>query len=669
MTTLDKGNHLVDESSPYLQQHAYNPVEWFPWGEAALAKAKKENKPILLSIGYAACHWCHVMAHESFEDDETADFMNRFFVNIKVDREERPDLDKIYQSAHYLLTQHAGGWPLTVFLTPDDLVPFFSGTYFPLTAQYQLPAFKDILQIVANFYQTHAGEIKQQNAKLSEILHQTSPVIKDVRLTAQPIQLALGLLQESYDYRYGGFTHAPKFPHSTIINFLTVNHSEMAANTLSHMAEGGIYDQLAGGFYRYAIDAKWEIPHFEKMLYDNAQLLLTYTYASVQFQENLFTDIAKQTAEWVMHKMQAPNGGYFSTMDADSEGHEGRYYVWDIETVETLLTPDEYKIIRRYYGLDQPANFNGKWHLHITKPIETVAQEANISTDQVILVLNTAKTKLLNARNEHIPPNRDEKILTAWNALMIKSMFIAGDWLSEPSFIISAEKALAFIYQNIWKNKRLFASYKDKQAHINAYLDDYAFLLDAVLTALQIKWNKNYLQFAIDLADSMLSHFSDQSSGGFFFTADDHEKLLYRPKIMMDEATPAGNGVAARALLTLGYLLGEQRYTQAAEKTLQAAWPTLSQFPAEQCTLLLALNEFLNPKQLIVIRGASDDIHRWRDTIKTNQQKEIFAIPDDEQTLPGALALRKPHKTTCAYICQGTQCSAPIESLRDLKLT
>jgi uncharacterized protein YyaL (SSP411 family) len=582
---MEKLNQLENETSPYLLQHAHNPVAWYPWGEEALAKARRENKPILLSIGYAACHWCHVMAHESFEDQETADLMNKLFVNIKVDREERPDLDKIYQNTHYLLTQRSGGWPLTVFLSADTLTPFFSGTYFPSQPRQQMPSFKDVLSKIEEIYRLRQDDVIKQNESVRQVLKRTinSPP-ENVVLDNMPQIKAMESLNETFDTLHGGFGDAPKFPHPSILEFLLQENSMMALTTLLNMAEGGLYDQLRGGFFRYTIDAKWMIPHFEKMLYDNAQLLTIYAKASQQFNEPYFADIAAQTGEWVLAEMQAPDGGYYSTLDADSEGVEGKFYVWDKTEIQSLLTGEEWQMASIYFGLDTEPNFENLWHLHIAEALKTPQEKK---------MLASAKQKLLAARAKRTAPRRDEKILTAWNALMIKGMLITGNILQRTDFIDSANKALAFIKTKLFKDDHLASSYKDGKTRFPGYLDDYAYLLDALITALQYKQDSANLEFAKKIADGLLKHFYDKTNSGFFFTPDDHEKLLYRPKTLMDESTPSGNGIAAHALLALARLTDNQEYYLAAEKTLNLAWPLLTQYPSEHCSLLIALSDYL----------------------------------------------------------------------------
>ncbi|SPX62162.1 Thioredoxin-related protein [Legionella feeleii] len=665
MVKEQKANHLIHEKSPYLQQHAHNPVDWYPWGKAAFDKAREENKPILLSIGYAACHWCHVMAHESFEDEETALEMNKSFINIKVDKEERPDLDKIYQTAHYFLSQQHGGWPLTIFLA-SDLTPFFSGTYFPREDHYQLPAFKKILHFVTAIYNNQQQDIQEQAKQLKKILQQQYHSPTNSVLTNRPLELALYNLTASYDANHGGFGVAPKFPQAPKLDYLLDHHSPLASATLAHIAKGGIYDQLAGGFYRYSVDEKWNIPHFEKMLYDNGQLLTLYSIAGQHYAEAFFHDIAAETAEWVIEEMQSSEGGYYSSLDADSEGEEGKFYRWDKTEIQAELTEKEYAVLSHYFGLKQTPNFEQYWHFYVAQPLEKVSKQLSLSMADTKKLLSTAKKKLLAKRNQRPKPFRDEKILTSWNSLMIKGMLLAGYYLAEQHYLNSAERAIHFIKEKLYSKQQLLASYKDGDAYLQAYLDDYAFLIDALLTSLTISWRTEHLLFAIELADSVLEHFSDPVAGGFFFTADNHEKLLYRPKTMTDEAIPAGNGILVSALLTLGHLLGEPRYLTAAEKTLQAAWAALMQFPAEHCSLLQGLSNYLTPPQMVIIRGKQDEIKSWWEYARP-RKPYTFAIPNDALNLPQALATKKPQEKTCAYICQGLQCNEVITELEKFK--
>jgi uncharacterized protein YyaL (SSP411 family) len=661
-------NHLLKETSPYLQQHIQNPVDWYPWGKEALEKARRENKPILLSIGYSACHWCHVMAHESFENQETAKLMNQHFVNIKVDREERPDLDKIYQMTHSILTQHSGGWPLTVFLDPNDLTPFYSGTYFPNEARFNLPSFQDLLRTIANLFEQHPNEIAKQNAVLRKALNENI-ITESIILNKKPIDLANKTLENRFDATHGGFGNAPKFPHPSQLIFLLQEQSPLASFTLQQMANGGIYDQLSGGFFRYTIDAEWQIPHFEKMLYDNAQLLYLYSEAYRRYSQPFFAEIARQTAQWILENMQDPDGGYYSSLDADSDHEEGKYYIWNKFEIDALLTKEESQIIRAYYGLNNLPNFEKHWHLYVTEPLDAVASQFGLSPNQAkeLLLSGSGNQKLLTSRKMRPPPHCDKKIITAWNSLMIKALMTAGDDLKENTFIHSAERALDFIHKKLWVNQRLFATYKDQQIRFLGYLDDYAFLLDALLTVLQTRWKTKYIEFAIVLAHSLLTRFCDEKSGGFYFTAHDHEELIHRPKTFIDEAVPSGNGIAARALLVLGYLLGEPLFIQAAEKTIQASWPILSKYPSEQCSSLLALEYLLDPPQIVIIRGSVPEMNTWETFCKKQLNTLVFAIPNSEHNLPGLLAAHKGTDKTCAYLCKGTQCLAEIQDFEELQ--
>ncbi len=671
-------NRLADETSPYLLQHAHNPVDWHPWNEEALALARREDKPILLSIGYSACHWCHVMAHESFEDEATAERMNALFVNIKVDREERPDLDKIYQLAHQLLSRRAGGWPLTVFLNPRDLVPFFAGTYFPKEPRYQLPGFVSLLEQVSAWYRQNHDKLEQGNAALMSALASVDgsaggPSAPDAGL----LERARQAMAKSFDSRWGGFGGAPKFPHPTTLDFLLRRHARntdaealrMVSFTLRKMAEGGIYDQLGGGFCRYSVDAEWNIPHFEKMLYDNGPLLALYSQAWQTTGEDLFRKVATETAEWAMREMQSPEGAYYSSLDADSEGEEGRFYVWNRAQPKSLLTDEEYSLAALHYGLGETPNFEGHWHLHVALPLEEAAARLGLDSETAERLLASARGKLFAAREPRIRPGRDEKILTSWNALMIKGMAVAGRVLQREDFIDSACRAFAFLREALYRDGRLLATWKDGRGRFPAYLDDHAFLLDAALELLQSRWDKAALEWAVALAEDLLTRFEDTDAGGFFFTAHDHEALIHRPKSMMDEAMPAGNGVAAFALQRLGHTLGEPRYTQAAERALKAAMPAMPDYPQAYGSLLNALDEWAAPAQTLVLRGGGPELAAWRRIALDGYApgRVCLAIPAEETGLPGLLAERKPAAGTVAYVCAATGCLPPVDSVEEFR--
>ena len=673
-------NRLATETSPYLLQHADNPVDWYPWGEEALQKATREGKPILLSVGYSACHWCHVMAHESFEDPATAELMNRLFVNIKVDREERPDLDKIYQSAQHLLTRRSGGWPLTMFLDHEDRIPFFGGTYFPKTARFGLPSFQDILRRVSHFYAERRGELREQSQALIEALRSLEPEAEGNEIvTPRPLEDARTLLARSFDAEHGGFGAAPKFPHPTNIEALMRIFAasacaprrddfalSMATHTLRKMCLGGIYDHLGGGFCRYSVDEQWMIPHFEKMLYDNGPLLVLCAQAWQATGEELFRKVATETGEWAMREMQSPEGGYYSSLDADSEGEEGKFYVWEPEEVRGLLGEEDYPVFAAHFGLDRPPNFEGRhWHLHVFVELEELARRFDSLVPEVERVLERARSTLLRIRSERVWPGRDDKVLTSWNALMVKGMAVAGGLLSEPRFVQSARRALDFLRENLWQDGRLRATYKDGRARFSAYLDDHAFLIDAILALLQEEWRRDHLDFAVDLAEVLLRHFEDPENGGFFFTADDHEVLIHRSKPFADDALPAGNGIAAHALGRLGHLLGESRYLDAAERAVRAGWNSIARIPHAHTAMLLAVEEFLYPPQTTVLRAEPEDLAGWKERCRRHYapRRAVFAIPSGVGELPGLLAERRSAAGPVAYVCRGHHCEAPIATL------
>jgi uncharacterized protein YyaL (SSP411 family) len=675
-------NRLADATSPYLQQHANNPVDWWPWCAEVLDLARTLDRPILLSIGYSACHWCHVMAHESFEDQQTAQVMNRLFVNIKVDREERPDLDKIYQSAHQLLTRRPGGWPLTVFLTPDDQRPFFAGTYFPKEPRHGLPAFTHLLEQVEAAYRQKREAIRNQNRSLMEALSRLKPEGRGEIPDAQPLEDARRQLADSFDSARGGFGQAPKFPQVAGLELL-LRHAvatptdgepdpwslHMAAFTLERMIRGGLNDQLGGGFCRYSVDNDWMIPHFEKMLYDNGPMLALCCDAWELTENPVYRDAAVATADWVLREMQSPEGGYYSTLDADSEGEEGKFYVWDREVVRAILGEQEYVPFAAVFGLDRAPNFEGKWHLHGFRTPAEVALDLNLEETRLTALLDAARAKLLAERDGRIRPGRDEKVLTAWNALMIKGMARAARVLARPDYLDSARRALDFIQSTLWRGGSLLATYKDGKAHLNAYLDDYAYLIDALLELLQTRWRRGDLDLALSLADVLLDRFADEEDGGFFFTASDHEQLIHRPKPLADESMPSGNGVAARVLLRLGHLVGEPRYLEVAQGTLALAADQMRHAPHAHASLLAALGEHLIPPETIVIRGDGDDLALWREAAQRGYlpSRMVIAIPREESDLPGTLAAMAPGASTRAYRCSGSRCEAPLEQIGALR--
>ncbi len=671
-------NRLAQETSPYLQQHAGNPVDWHAWGPEALALARLESKPILLSIGYSACHWCHVMAHESFEDAQTAAIMNELFVNIKVDREERPDLDQIYQSAHYMLTQRSGGWPLTMFLTSEDQTPFFGGTYFPKTARYNLPGFQEILPRIAAFYRERRAEIDVQNASLIDALKRSENLSarSEVQFSVAIFDMAFESLLQTFDAKQGGFGGAPKFPHPTEIEFCfehfaaTGNQDALnvAITTLKKMASGGIYDHLGGGFARYSVDQYWIIPHFEKMLYDNGPLLRLYADAWVIDKDQQFKQVAEETAAWVMREMQSREGGYYSTIDADSEHVEGKFYVWMPEEARQYLLPEEYALIAALYGLDGPANFeDSHWHLRIVKSLAEVAQQLGITEEVARKHLARARRKLFVEREKRIHPGRDEKILVSWNGLMIKGMARAGIVFERQDWIASAQRSVDFVRRVMWKDGRLLATYKDGRAHLNAYLDDYAFMLDGLIELMQAEFRSEDLAFAQELANVLLEQFEDKDNRGFFFTSHDHENLIHRGKPMHDNATPSGNAVAARALQRLAYLTGKMEYSEAAERVLKCFYPQAEQRQGGFSSLMGAFAEYLEPSETVILRGEGLAMLPWKQELARlfAPHRMVMAIPSGTQKLTEILD--KPvHDAVNAWVCRGVTCMSPIADLREL---
>ena len=581
-------NRLGKQTSPYLLQHADNPVDWHPWDEQALRAARETERPILLSVGYSACHWCHVMAHESFEDQATASVMNELFVNVKVDREERPDLDRVYQTSHQLLTRRAGGWPLTVFLTHDELLPFFAGTYFPKTPRFGMPAFTDLLKNVAAYYAGRRQEAHSNGLAVQEMLERISAPAASFagELDEQPLRGAVEQMRAAFDPEHGGTAGAPKFPRPADMELLIRRTAlpeggsarEMLETTLDAMAAGGLNDHLGGGFFRYSVDARWEIPHFEKMLYDNAALLTAYSLAFQLTGKPRYAEVANQTAAWLLRDMRHAGGALFAALDADSEGHEGLYYLWSPEEVKALVGEAQYAGFAARYGLNRGPNFeDSRWHL-VEQPVDEADQEA----------LQAARERLLTERDQRERPLRDEKLLTSWNAMTVRGLAIAGRCLDRPDLAEAARQATEFIATQLISEDRLLACWTAGQAGKEGFLDDYAFLIDALL-----ELGGERLELAESLARRMLENFEDAEHGGFFFTSSNHERLIHRPRSLSDDALPSGAAVAARALLRLSRAAPGPRYAPAAERVLRAGWEQMNQHPLSHTALCLALDEWL----------------------------------------------------------------------------
>ena len=664
-------NRLAGETSPYLQQHADNPVDWYPWGPEALDAAREQGKPVLLSVGYSACHWCHVMAHESFEDPDIAAVMNRLFINVKVDREERPDIDQIYQTAHQVLTRRSGGWPLTMFLTPAG-EPFFGGTYFPSQPRHNLPGFVDLLERVAKAWTGQRPQIERQNAELLATLVGTLPAAGgedelDPAIAAATRAELLGW----FDPVNGGFGGAPKFPHPFELDFLLresartgdADARHAVLHTLTKMAEGGICDQLGGGFFRYSVDAVWGIPHFEKMLYDNAPLLRLYADAWLVTRDPLYRRVCEHTAAWVMREMQMPSGGYCSSLDADADGEEGKSYVWSREQIAALLTEDEAVVAWARFGIGEAPDVEQRhWHLRVVRSVGTIATALDLSPADVETLLEDARAKLLTARARRVQPGRDDKILTSWNAQMIEAMAHAARVFDRPDWLDSAQRALALIRSALWRDERLLATHKDGKSHLNAYLDDYAFLLAALLELLQADFRRDDLDWSVAVADALLRWFEDRADGGFWFTSHDHERLILRTKPGADNATPSGNAVAALQLQRLGHVLGEPRYLAAAERTLRLFLDGMRSQPGSHASFARTLIEHDVAPSVVILTGPEGALADWRRRLigRYAPSSLVIAPRGELAELPPALA--KPvGGTVNAWVCRGVVCLAPLD--------
>ncbi|HEY0877346.1 MAG TPA: thioredoxin domain-containing protein [Zeimonas sp.] len=691
-------NRLAHETSPYLRQHADNPVDWYPWGDEALQRARRTDRPILLSIGYSACHWCHVMAHESFEDPDVAAIVDRHFVAIKVDREERPDLDRIYQAAHQAITQRGGGWPLTMFLTPDGR-PFYGGTYFPRTSRHGLPGFDALLVRVAQLWNERRDELVAHGDEVVRFLRSVESAggadddERKVAASGDDGAFATALdafapvaggalraaLMPAYDRQWGGFGTAPKFPQPSLLAALLHEAEtngepearDAVTETLVRMAEGGLHDQLGGGFCRYSVDAQWRIPHFEKMLYDNGPLLRLYAQAWQREHRPLFREVCAGTAQWAIREMQSPEGGYYSSLDADSEGEEGRFYVWDRDVVARALGAD-FPVFAARYGLDAAPNFEGRaWHLHVARPIDAIAASLGVPEAQVATRIEHAREQLFALRETRVHPGLDDKVLTSWNALMIEGMAFAARVFAEARWSASARGALDFVRRVAWSDGRLLATYKDGRAHLNAYLDDHAFLLGALLETMQDGvLRADDLHFACAIADVLLERFEDRDAGGFFFTSDDHEQLVLRPKSAIDAATMSGNGAAALYLQRLGHLVGDTRYLEAARRTMACFASAARQMPHGFATLVTAMAEYVAPPAVVLLSGAEADTVRWSEGLAREPGgfALVFALPASDEGLPQALS-RPAADAPRAWVCHGTHCLAPIDSLEALRAT
>jgi uncharacterized protein len=678
-TSHDPGhqpNRLINEQSPYLRQHAYNPVDWYPWGEEALARAKAENKPILLSIGYSACHWCHVMERESFENEAIAKLMNESFVSIKVDREERPDLDQIYMDAVQVLTGR-GGWPLTMFLLPDGR-PFYGGTYFPPADRQGLPGFPRLLAAIANAYHNSAGDVQQNVERLTAAMGAlaTYEPSGDELDPATPLNAARAL-GKHYDSVNGGIGGAPKFPNTFLFSlFLRMydadsdpNFADMVRDTLTKMAKGGIYDQIGGGFHRYSVDERWLVPHFEKMLYDNALLAPLYLDAGRALNDPEFLRIAREILEYVLREMTSPEGGFYSSQDADSEGEEGKFFLWTPDEAQAALHDEELtKIAARYFDISEEGNFEGRNILNRTIEKADAAKLFGKSSDELTRAIDTIKQRMFVVREQRIKPGRDEKILAAWNAMMIAAFAEGYRALGDPRYLAAAERAIDFTMTKLWDGRSLRRSYKDGIARFNAYLEDYALMAGAMIDTYEASLDPRYLEHARVLADVILERFIDAEKGGFYFTSDDHEELITRAKAAFDGSTPSGNSAAVMALIRLHAYTGDERYATEAARTLKLFADLIMKQPFGFAHMLEAADLYFRGPIEIVLVGdrASDEFRDWieRTGLIYLPNRALFAAePNGADTgfIPEQ-ARGKPQidgKLT-AYVCRERTCSPPM---------
>ena len=670
-------NRLKNEKSEYLLQHADNPVDWYPWSKEAFDTAEKENKPIMLSIGYSACHWCHVMAHESFEDDGTAELMNANFINIKLDKEERPDLDKIYQMSQTIITGKTGGWPLTVFMTPAKF-PFFAGTYFPDTERHGLPGFKDILLRVMDFYKNQRDDISKQNIQIKNIF-ETLNKTKETKniINKDLLDNVISELISSIDKVHGGFGSAPKFPHVNNLDFLiktteTINRNnsevlELIDLTLTRMTCAGIYDHLKGGFFRYSVDELWMIPHFEKMLYDNGPMIDVLCNAYKVTENPLYLDKINQTCQWAIEEMQDKQGGFYSTIDADSEHVEGKFYVWTDEELKDILNTDELKLFKEIFVVYDKPNFEGKYHLHVTKTNQESYINNKKSADLIC-------TKLLKIRNGRVRPETDKKILVSWNSLLMLGLINAYKVTGNYNYYDSAKKCFDFIKNYMYVNDKLYACYHDKPC-FNAYLDDYAFLSKACIEFLKTDWNEKDFNFLESLTNTLLDNFQDKDNGGFYYTSDTHEELIYRPKSYMDESLPSGNSVATEVLSELYELTGDSKYSKAVDKSISSAADSINRSKFSHCSLYLAApiqtpegHHISISKRLIIIRCELEKMDEYKKNIYAlnTMNDNIYFIANSENVTIKGIKDKINQGRFTAYVCQNNTCSEPIKDYESL---
>jgi len=674
-------NSLIHETSPYLLQHAHNPVDWYPWGEEALSRARKEDKPILLSIGYSSCHWCHVMEEESFENEAIAQIMNERFINIKVDREERPDLDELYMNAVQVMAG-GGGWPMTVFLTPD-LVPFHAGTYFPPEDRGGMPGFQKILVVVSDYYRRNRGEVNKIEAQVKQALHQIAELIPSQEsMDTKILSKAFETFRSQFDSAHGGFGRAPKFPSSMTLSFLLRDWKrtgskealEMVEVSLEKMANGGIYDHLGGGFHRYSVDEGWLLPHFEKMLYDNALLSRTYFEAYQATRKEGYLRVAEEILDYVLREMKSSEGGFYSTQDADSEGEEGKFYVWTRDQIKEVLGKEKGTPFCAYYGVTPQGNFEGGSSvLHIASTLEKVSELYGINIQDLKEVLEDGRKRLFAEREKRVRPGRDEKILTSWNGLMLSSFVDGFKVTGNEKYLNGAKESARFILREMRKDGHLMRVFKDGRCHNKGYSEDYAFLIQALIDLYEATFEIEWLKEADDLHRRMIDQFWDEKNGGFFFAGKENESLIARSKSPYDNATPSSNSVAVFNLVRLGYLTGEESLKQKAEQILHLFYNFLSEHPAGFSHMLSSLSLFFGPEEIGVIGSRNDP--RTQSMLKeiylTYLPNKILSLRDPQEPIKGNwfpfLIEKGTTKVPTTFVCKGFTCLPPVRDEKELK--
>ncbi len=682
MNTEHKSNRLAQETSPYLLQHQYNPVDWYPWGEEAFARAKAENKPILLSVGYSACHWCHVMERESFENDAIAALMNRFYVCIKVDREERPDVDAIYMGAVQMMTGQ-GGWPMTVFLTPEGK-PFYGGTYYPPVDMYGRPGFPRILEAIAEAWRDKQIELTLQGDEFAKTLDtDLAANLTDVLLTPKILDTAFETFARNFDPHYGGFGSAPKFPQPVNLDFLLRYHARskrqepltMVEKTLQRMALGGMYDQLGGGFHRYSTDQEWLVPHFEKMLYDNAQLAQTHAHAFQITGKAFYKDIAAETLEYVLREMTAPSGGFYSAQDADSEGEEGKFFVWTLDEIKAILGESDAAIFSAFYDVTADGNWEGKSILRVVADVNQLSLRFNIKPDEAAQIIDTARVTLLAEREKRPKPGLDDKVLTAWNGLMLAAFAECGAIFGREDFIAAARANAEFLLENHTtdeNSERLLRTSRGGYAKLNGYLEDYAFVADGLIHLYQATLEQCWLDAATKFTQTMVEQFWDDASGGFFATSTDHETLIQRPKDWDDNAVPAGNTVACEVLLKIAAYTGDTDYTKRVERILRRLGSVLESHSVGFARMLGVLDMHLSGITEIALLGNKDSaefqaLHQA--AFKTYLPNKLIGYASRDESNPAIAFLHdRPEiegKPT-AYVCRNRSCSLPVTTPDEL---